>query len=82
MFAGTPGSIQLLMALTSENWGRIYTWIHSSDSWGTDRNTQLWLHAESFSEFLAGLFDDENRSDFQQWRRPIYDRLAKELELS
>lgn len=80
VIAGTPGSIQVLMALTAEGWGRIYTWIHSTDSWGTDRNTRTWSIAESFSQFLDGLFDDENGSDFRNWRRPIYDRLARELQ--
>jgi hypothetical protein len=80
VFAGTPGAIQLLMALTPENRGRVYTWIHSTDIWGTDRNTRIWPHAESFSRFLDGLFDDDDRSDFEDWERPIYVRLARELE--
>lgn len=80
VFAGTPGLIQVLMALTADGWGRVYAWVGSTDSWGTDRNTRVWPVAESFHGFLDVLFDDENRSDFRSWRRPIYDRLAKELE--
>ena len=80
VIAGTGGSIQILMALTAENFGRVFTWIHSTDLWGTDRNTRIWPHAASFSLFLDGLFDDENRSDFRHWRRPIYDTVARELE--
>ena len=78
--AATPGAIQVLLALTPENWGRIFSWIHSADAWGSDRNTEIWPLAGSFSHFLDSLFDDENRSDWPRWRLPIYDTLAKELE--
>jgi hypothetical protein len=33
-----------------------------------------------FLEFLDGLFDDEQQSDYLRWRRPIDDRLAKVLQ--
>jgi hypothetical protein len=80
VIAGTPGAIQLLMALAPPNHGQIHGWVHSTDAWGTDRNQQIWPLAMDFSEFLDGLFDDEQQSDYLRWRRPIYDRLAKVLQ--
>lgn len=78
--AGTPGSIQVLMALTADRYGRIYVWHHTTEPWGTDADCWVWPQADSFSQFLDGLFDDTDCSDFRAWRRPIYDRLAKDLE--
>ena len=80
LIASTPGAIQLLMALAPTNRGEICAWIHSTDAWGTDRNQQIWPLAMGFGEFLDGLFDDEQRSDYLNWRRPIYDTLAKALQ--
>ena len=80
VIAGTPGSIQVLMAMTADRRGHIYTWVHAADSWGTERNMLLWPHAENFHGFLDSLFDDESGSDYAHWRSPIYDRLARELQ--
>jgi hypothetical protein len=84
VFAQTPGFIQLLMALTPENHGQILTWIHSSDDWGSENNSQLFPVANSFSEFLKGLYDEKDEdgyTDYQGWHMPLYDTLAKELQL-
>jgi hypothetical protein len=81
VFAETPGSIQLLMALTPENYGRVYSWIHSSWDWGEEGNNLIFPLANSFLEFLSSLYDDDQKSDYQNWRIPIYDVLAKEFNL-
>jgi hypothetical protein len=39
VFASTPGSVQFLMALTPENYGRVYSWIHTSWDWGEEETT-------------------------------------------
>lgn len=80
VIAGTPGDIQLLMALTPPERGQIRAWLHSTDTWGTDRNLRVWPLASGFGEFLDSLSDDEARSDYRRWRRPIYDRLAKVVQ--
>ncbi len=80
VIAATPGTIQLLMDLDADRAGRISAWHHSSAVWGTDGNTRLWPLAASFTAFLAGLSDADG-SDYGNWRIPIYDRLARDLEL-
>jgi hypothetical protein len=81
VFAETPGSIQLLMALTPENYGRVYAWMHSNWDWGEEGNNLIFPLANSFLEFLSSLYDDDQNSDYQQWHSPIYDQLAKEFQL-
>jgi hypothetical protein len=81
VFAQTPGSIQLLMSLTPKNHGQIFTWIHSSNDWGTENNSLLFPLANSFTEFLRGLYDDEEKTSYDYWYAPSYDTLAKELQL-
>lgn len=80
LFAETPGSIQLLMSLAPENHGEISCWIHSTDIWGTDRNTRVFPLASGFAEFLNGLFEDETRDDLEDWLTPLYRKLARDLE--
>jgi hypothetical protein len=81
VFAETPGSIQLLMALTPENYGRVYTWRHTNWDWGGEGNNLIFPLSNSFPEFLSSLYDDDPKSDYQHWHIPLYDKLAKELKL-
>jgi hypothetical protein len=30
---------------------------------------------------LKSLYDDEDKSDYKNWRIPLYDKLAKEFQL-
>jgi hypothetical protein len=80
-FASAPMRIELLMALNSKNYGRIYAWIRSTNDWGTDGNDEIFPLARSFPEFLLNLYDDKKKSDYSNWRVPIYDILAKDIEL-
>lgn len=79
IFADTPGGIELLMSMNRDDYGKIYTWPHCSDIWGTDRNTKIYYQANNFTQLLKSLFDDDEQSDYEGWHRPIYDKLAKEL---
>jgi hypothetical protein len=73
-----PGGIQVLMSLLQHDKGSIYSWFHSRTPWGKVGNTEKYLLANSFSEFLTGLYDDGN--DYDDWHIPLYDTLARELE--
>ncbi len=75
----TPGGIQVLMSLTPTERGKIYSWYHSTSPWGSGGNTKVHLLAGSFSEFLKSLYDDGD--DYEQWHMPLYDTLAKDVEL-
>jgi len=81
VFAETPGSIQLLMALTPGQHGRIFAWSHSTDIWGTDRNTRTFPLADDFTAFLRSLYDDDANTDYNAWRTPARERLARDLKL-
>lgn len=79
VFADTPGPIQLLIALNIQDFGKIFTWYHSSNIWGTDGNDTVFFQAEDFSSFMRSLVD-ENGKDYENWHVPIYDRLARDFE--
>ena len=81
VFAGTPGSIELLMSMTEENYGKIYSWIHTNSDWGEEGNNLIFLLANSFTEFLSSLYDDEEKNGYQNWWTPLYNELAKEFQL-
>jgi SMI1 / KNR4 family (SUKH-1) len=81
IFACTPGSIELLMALKDEQCGNIFAWPHFNSRWNTDPNTRIYLLAKTFTEFLRSLFDDERKSDYDGWHIPAYDKLAKNFDL-
>jgi hypothetical protein len=80
-FAGTPGSLELLMGLHAPNRGKIFSWVQHGSSWATDGNVHIHPQADSFTEFLGSLFDDEDRTDYDGWHLPMYDKLAKDLEI-
>ena len=73
-----PGGIQVIMSLTPQDKGKIYSWFHSRTPWGTEENTKKYPLADSFSEFLKNLYDNGN--DYDDWHIPLYDTLARELE--
>jgi hypothetical protein len=79
VIAETPGSIQLLMALTDDNYGKIYSWCHSTNTWGTDSNDVTHFQSNDFQSFLKSLIDQDG-SDFENWQRPIYNKLARNFE--
>ena len=81
IIAETPGPIQFLASVKPDDCGEIYSWIHCTDKWGTDRNTEVFFQSNNFREFLSGLYDDKEGSDFENWYLPIYDELMKELEV-
>jgi hypothetical protein len=78
LFAQTPGSIELLMALTPESYGRIYAWVHTNWIWGEEGNNVLFPLANDFREFLSRLYDNPAETGDGGQR---HDTLAKELEL-
>lgn len=80
VIADDPGGINLLLSTATESRGRIFAWPHSTDKWGTDRNTKIYTQSESFSAFLESLYDDADQSDYVDWKLPIYEQLQKELE--
>jgi hypothetical protein len=79
--AGTPGSLELLMALDDPNFGSIFAWVQSGSIYGTDTNVEIYPQAGGFTEFLMSLHDDAERSDHDAWHLPIFDKLAKELQI-
>jgi hypothetical protein len=80
LFIGcNPGGLEILLSLRPADFGQIFCWLHSTNIWGTDGNDRLWLQAVSFEAFLDSLYDEPDGSDYDDWRRPIYDKLAKPL---
>jgi hypothetical protein len=75
----SPGGIQVLMSVGPANSGTIVSWYHSNSRWGTEDNTKTYFLADSFAEFLRALYD--NGTDHNDWYIPIYDKIAKDLEL-
>jgi hypothetical protein len=79
VFATTPGSIELLMSLEASNHGKIFAWYHTRTPWGEDGNNRIDPVAENFTAFLKSLFS-EGDDDFESWRNPVFDRIAKDFE--
>ncbi|MBD2748178.1 hypothetical protein IC232_15885 [Microvirga sp. BT688] len=80
LFIGcNPGGLEILLSLRAADFGQIFCWLHSTKIWGTEGNDQLWLQAPSFEAFIASLYDEPDRSDYDDWHIPIYDKLAKPL---
>ena len=77
----TPGPLEILISTKNEDFGKIFGWIRSSDTWGTGHNTEIYLLSASFTLFLKMLYDDEDRTDYEGWFIPIYKTLQRELEL-
>ena len=80
LIAENPGGIYILLSLELDSYGEVFSWVHSTDIWGTDRNTKIYPQADSFSNFLNSLYDIEDKSDYDNWRLPIYDQLQRDLE--
>ena len=56
-----------------------FCWFHSTNIWGTDDNDRIWYQAASFEAFLGSLHDEPDGSDYESWRTPLFDKLAKPL---
>lgn len=80
IIADTPGPIQLLMAMTDADYGKIFSWYHSQYTWGTDGNDKMYFQSDCFRQFIQSLVDEDG-TDFQSWRLPIYDKLARDFEV-
>ncbi len=81
LIAGTPAAIELLLSLNPNDFGYVYSWRHSVYKWGSDENSQIHLQAQSFAQFLEGLFDD-NGEDYENWYIPAYENLIRDIQLS
>ncbi len=84
-FIGTdPGNLQLLLSLRPKDLGKIYLWIPTRDSWGSDTNneTHLYLQAPTFSDFVVGLFDTTDFIGKEHWHTPRNEMLARDLILT
>ena len=77
-----PGGVEIILAVDGPKRGTVSVWNHSTCRFGTDSNTDFYWVADSFFAFLALLFDDDAQSDRDGWHIPLYDKLAKKLELS
>ncbi len=78
--ARDPGGIIVLLSVRKEDYGKIYVWPHSSYKWGDEDNRDMWLQANSFSEFLDSLYDDEEKNGYDYWYRPGLKHLVRKLE--
>lgn len=58
---GDAQGFQVLLSLRREDFGVVYCWMPTTHTWGGPGNNAdfLYLQANSFSEFLASLFDTE-----------------------
>jgi hypothetical protein len=77
--AETPGVIEILLSVSQEQFGAIFAWSRTSHVWGGDTNNAIWRVANSFSDFLACLYDSAEASDYDAWYLPVYSRLVREL---
>lgn len=74
-----PGGIEVLLSLRPADYGHLFCWFHSTNIWGTDDNDRIWYQAASFEAFLGSLHDEPDGSDYESWRTPLFDKLAKPL---
>lgn len=80
IIGGDPGGLEVLLSYRDEDAGKIFCWYHTTTSWGTEDNKVVWHQAESFSELLASLYDDESETSHQHWYMPVCDVLARPLQ--
>jgi SMI1-KNR4 cell-wall len=84
-FIGTdPGNLQLLISLRPKDYGKVYLWVPTNDTWGSDTNndTHLYLQAPTFTDFIMGLFDTPDSIGKDQWHTPRNEMLARDLILT
>jgi hypothetical protein len=77
----TPGLIELLIGVESENEGHIFAWVRSSNPWGVGSNKEIFLLSLSFTLFLKMLYDDEEKTDYDGWSIPAFEAVKRELEI-
>jgi len=77
----TPGPLEILLSIREEDFGKIYAWVRSSNRWGTDSNTEIYLLAANFRTFLKMLYDDQEKTDYMGWFIPGCEDITKELEV-
>jgi hypothetical protein len=80
MIGSDPGGLEVLLSLRKEDYGKIYTWLHSLSGWGEEDNDTVYLQASSFREFMDSLYDNEAREGYTYWHRPGLAHLERKLE--
>ena len=81
LIGDTPGALQILMSISGNLTGKVCGWVHSTNTWGTDGNTELYQLADSFNGFLRQLYDDGDQSDYEDWYLPAYRNIIKEFTI-
>lgn len=81
IIAEAPGGIQILLSLEPASFGNVFSWPHSTDTWGTERNIKIYPLAESFLSFLRNLYDDEDGRDYDNWWLPAYEGILQDIDL-
>lgn len=79
LVAETPGAIEILLSVSKEHFGVIFAWSRTSHIWGGDTNSAIWRVADNFSDFLGGLYDDAETSDYDAWYLPVYGPIVRDL---
>lgn len=76
-----PGLVEIVLSLRDEDFGATYSWVRNWAGWGSAENSYLCPQAPSFAAFVAGLFDDDQRTGHDYWHTPRRERLQRRLEV-
>lgn len=79
--AETPGPFEVLLSTAPASFGAIFAWERTLNKWGTDGNEKTHRLADSFTEFLGRLSDNEELSDYEEWYLPVYASLIRDVEI-
>lgn len=76
-----PGGMEVLLSVQAPHFGQIFTWLHTLSPWGDPQNDTCWHQADSFSAFMASLYENESRDGYRYWYRPGLKHLQRPLVL-
>ena len=74
-----PGGMEVLLSVQAPHFGQIFTWLHTLSPWGDPQNDTCWHQADSFSAFMASLYENESQDGYQYWYRPGLKHLQRPL---
>lgn len=80
IIGGDPGGLQVLLSCRDEDAGQIFCWVHKTIPWGDEDNRDVWHQANSFSELVTSLYEDESGTSHDHWYIPLCDSLARPLQ--
>jgi len=70
VIGSSPGSVEVVLSLANETYGKIFLWLHSQSDWGACNNNHVWPQEESFRAFVESLYENDGEEGYDYWYLP------------